>query len=74
MLIRNEMKTDMLLNVSWIFTACQPEFSHGSTFCSNLFVRKTVSSIHAIFYIWYIVNGNIKIFVHFTVSDRISSQ
>lgn len=44
------------------FTACQPEFSRGSTFCNKFFMRKN-SSTHAIFHIysiWYIMNGNVK--------------
>lgn len=44
------------------FTACQPEFSRGSTFCNKFFMRKN-SSTHPIFHIysmWYIMNGNVK--------------
>lgn len=44
------------------FTACQPEFSRGSTFCNKFFMRKN-SSTHAIFHIysiWFIMNANVK--------------
>ena len=37
------------------FTACQPEFSRGSTFCNKFFMRKN-SSTHAIFHKQYMVH------------------